>query len=86
MYDHHGNVCEDYNQPLCEHEMLYTWKANVSRARMQDMAVLGAVISLCLMRGITAAPLDPLFMHFCVHRCGDINAIHPALLEEWHPE
>ena len=53
---------------------------------MQDMAVLGAVISLCLMRGITAAPLDPLFVHFCVHGCGDINAIHPALLEEWHPE
>ena len=53
---------------------------------MQDMAVLGAVISLCLMHGITAAPLDPLFMHFCVHRCGNINMIHPALLEEWHPE
>ena len=44
---------------------------NVSKARMQDMAVLGAVISLCLMRGITTAPLDPLFVHFCVHGCGD---------------
>lgn len=59
---------------------------NVSKARMQEMAVLGAVISLCIVRGITAAPLDPLFLLFCVHGCSDINVIHPALLAEWHPE
>ena len=59
---------------------------NISRDRMRDMAILGAVASLCLMRGITAAPLDPLFLYFCVHGCNDINAIHPALLAEWHPE
>lgn len=58
---------------------------NVSKTRMRDMAVLGAVVSLCLMRGITAAPLDPLFLYFCVYECNDINIIRPTLLAEWHP-
>ena len=59
---------------------------NTSKARMLDMSVLGAITALCLMRGITAAPLDPLFLFFCVHGCDDIDVIRPALLAEWHPE
>ena len=53
---------------------------------MHNMSVLGVVIALSLMHGITMAPLDPLFLYFCIHGCGDIDVIWPALLTEWHPE
>ena len=59
---------------------------NGSKARMHDMSVLGVVIVLCLMHGITTAPLDPLFLYFCIHGCSDIDVIWPTLLAEWHPE
>ena len=42
---------------------------NISKAHMQDMAILGAIVSLRLMHGITAMPLGPLFMYFCVYEC-----------------
>ena len=70
------------NSDITLADIALTASQNVSRAHMLDMAVLGAVISLCLMCRITAAPLDPLFMHFYVHRCENINMIHSALLEE----
>ena len=53
---------------------------------MHNMSALGAVTALFLMHGITIAPLDPLFLYFCIHGCRDIEMIHPALLTEWHPK
>lgn len=50
------------------------------------MSVLGAIVALCLMRGVSAAPLDPLFVYLCVYGFSDINAIRPDLLAEYHPK
>jgi hypothetical protein len=56
----------------------------VSMARKQNMAILGAAVALCLIRGMSTMPLDPIVIHFFIHDC-DIHSIHPAILGEWHP-
>ena len=53
-----------------------TWKLN--------MAVLGMTVASCLICGISAAPLDPLALHFFTHDC-NIQTIHPTLPTNWHP-
>jgi hypothetical protein len=53
-------------------------------SRIHAMAVFGAVVALCLVRGISAYPLDPVVLHFFTHDC-NLNSIHPQLLGEWHP-
>ena len=75
----------DDGYSLLATSLLLATSQNVSKTQMCDMAILGAVVSLCLMRGITATHLDPLFLYFCVHECNNINVIWPALLAEWHP-
>ena len=56
----------------------------VSTERKKNMAVLGAAIALCLIRGMSTTPLDPVVIHFFIHDC-DIHSINPAILGEWHP-
>lgn len=56
----------------------------VSASRKQSMSILGAVVALCLVRGMSTYPLDPVVLHFFIHDC-NIHSIHPAILGEWHP-
>ena len=56
---------------------------HVPAAWKLNMAVLGATVALCLICSISAAPLDPLSLHFFTHGC-NIHAIHPTLLTDWH--
>lgn len=49
------------------------------------MSILGAITALCLIRGMSTFPLDPVLLQFLIHDC-DLHSIHPALLGEWHPE
>ena len=58
---------------------------NVSADRKADMAVLGMIVAMFLIRGISAVPLDPLLLHFFTHNC-NLQIIHPTLLAEWHPK
>ena len=53
-------------------------------ARKCDLSILGAAIAICLIRGMSAAPLDPVLLHFFIHEC-DLHSIHPGILGEWHP-
>jgi hypothetical protein len=52
--------------------------------RLRNMEVLGAVSALCLIRGMSTHPIDPVLLHYFVHGC-NLHSIHPALLAEWHP-
>jgi hypothetical protein len=56
----------------------------VSGSRQRNLAILGAVTALWLLRGLLTVPLDPVFIHFLIHEC-DLHSIHPAILSEWHP-
>ena len=42
---------------------------NVSADRKADMAVLGTIVAMFLIRGISTVPLDPLLLHFFTHNC-----------------
>jgi hypothetical protein len=53
-------------------------------ARLHAMSIFGAITALCLIRGMSAFPIDPVLLHYFVHNC-DLHSIHPALLAEWHP-
>ena len=55
---------------------------HVPTTRKLNMAV-GVTVALCLIRGISAVPLDPLVLHFFTHDC-NIHGIHPTLLADWH--
>ena len=50
----------------------------------QCMSILGAISALSLLQGMSARPLDPIFLHFLIHSC-DLHAIHVDILGEWHP-
>ena len=49
-----------------------------------NMAILGAVVAMSLVRGVSTIPLDPVLLHFFIHDC-DLHSIHPGVLGEWHP-
>ena len=53
-------------------------------ARKRDLSILGAAAAICLIRGMSVAPLDPVLLHFFIHEC-DLHSIHPGILGEWHP-
>jgi hypothetical protein len=57
----------------------------VSASRKRNMAILGAATALCLIRGMSTPPLDPILLHFFIHDC-QLDAIHPGILGEWHPD
>ena len=56
----------------------------IPSSRLRAMGILGAVSALCLIRGMSAFPLDPVFLHYLAHGC-NLHSIHPGLLGEWHP-
>lgn len=56
----------------------------ISDSRRRNLAILGAVTALWLLRGLPTLPLDPVFIHFLIHDC-NLHSIHPAILGEWHP-
>ena len=58
---------------------------NVSADRKADMAVLGTIVAMFLICGISTAPPDPLLLHFFTYDC-NLQIIHPTLLAKWHPE
>jgi hypothetical protein len=58
---------------------------HVSTSRKHNMAILGAATALCLVRGMSTPPLDPVLLHFFIHGC-NLDAIHPGILSEWHPQ
>lgn len=62
----------------------YSTSRHVSAARKRSMTILGAITSLCLMRGLSATPIDPVVLQFFIHDC-NLNSIHPGILGEWHP-
>jgi len=57
----------------------------VSAGRLSDLSVLGTIVALLLIHGITPGKLDPVVLQYFVYGC-DIASIHPAFLREWHPE
>ena len=52
-------------------------------AHKHDLSILGATAAICLICGMPAAPLDPMLLHFFIHKC-DLHSIHPVILGEWH--
>jgi hypothetical protein len=58
---------------------------HIPRSRLRNLSILGAVTALSLIHGISAAPLDPVLLHFFIHDF-DVASLHPALIGEWHPE
>ena len=48
------------------------------------MSILGAIMALSLVWGMSASPFDPVLLHFFIHNC-DLHSIHPGILGEWHP-
>jgi hypothetical protein len=56
----------------------------ISAARIESMAIFGAITAMCLIRGVSAHPLSPAFLHYLIHDC-DLHSIHQQLLAEWHP-
>lgn len=56
----------------------------VPQSRLRAMSILGAITVMCLIRGMSASPIDPVLLHYFAHDC-DLHSIHPALLAEWHP-
>ena len=56
----------------------------VPPSRLRNMAILGAVVAMSLVRGVSTIPLDPVLLHFFIHDC-DLHSIHPGVLGEWHP-
>jgi hypothetical protein len=57
----------------------------VSATRRRNMAVFGAATALCLIRGLSVVPLDPLLLQFFIHGC-DFESMHASIVGEWHPE
>lgn len=47
--------------------------------------MLGALVALLLLNGIAPPNFDPLVLEFIARDC-QLDAIHYALLAEWHPE
>lgn len=56
----------------------------IPSSRLRNMGILGAVLALCLICGMSAFPLDPVFLYYLVHGC-NLHSIHPGFLGEWHP-
>lgn len=57
----------------------------ISTSRRQSMAVFGAIVALCLIRGMSVFPLDPLVLILFTNNC-DLRCITQSILVEWHPE
>jgi hypothetical protein len=57
----------------------------VSPSHIRNMAVFGAIVAMCLLRGVSAQPLDPVVLHFFIHGLC-LDSIHRQLLKEWHPD
>jgi hypothetical protein len=56
----------------------------ISPSRIRNVTIFGAVVALCLVRGVSARPLDPVVLYFFIHNLS-LNSIHRQLLREWHP-
>ena len=48
-----------------------------------DLSILGAIVTMCLIHGMSVTLLDPI-LHYFIHEC-DLCSIHPGILGEWHP-
>ncbi|KAJ7212743.1 hypothetical protein B0H12DRAFT_1156313 [Mycena haematopus] len=57
----------------------------VSPVRIRELKILGAVLSLMLLHGMTPAPISPALFQFVFHGC-NLNALTPEFLAEWYPE
>ncbi|KAJ7266480.1 hypothetical protein B0H12DRAFT_1099703 [Mycena haematopus] len=57
----------------------------VSPVRIRELKILGAVLSLMLLHGMTPAPISPALFQFVFHDC-NLNALTPEFLAEWYPE
>lgn len=56
----------------------------IPKSRLENMSVFGAVIALCLLRGVSVPPIDPVVIHFFIHDC-NVHSLHPDIIGEWHP-
>ena len=56
----------------------------IPETRLDSLTVFGAVVALCLIRGVSVPPLDPVLIHFFIHNC-NIRSITPGIVGEWHP-
>lgn len=57
----------------------------LSKKRMQNLQVFGALTSLLVINQICPSPLSPLFLHFLIHG-SQLQSLHKLLVTEWHPE
>lgn len=57
---------------------------HVSQTRLLSMSIFGALVAICLIRGISPTPLSPLLLHYIVHE-HNIHSIDLAILGEWCP-
>lgn len=58
---------------------------SIPASRLKALAVFGATTALCILRGVSAHPLDPVLLHYFIHDC-DLHSIHQQILAEWHPD
>ncbi|KAJ7079268.1 hypothetical protein B0H15DRAFT_804527 [Mycena belliarum] len=56
----------------------------VPAARLRELKLLGAVIMLMLLHGMTPEPLSPALFQYFLHGC-NLNALTPEFLSEWYP-
>ncbi|KAJ7443670.1 hypothetical protein FB451DRAFT_1437063 [Mycena latifolia] len=57
----------------------------VSPVRLRELKILGAVLVLMLLHGMTPAPLSPALFQFVFHGC-NLDALTSEFLSEWYPE
>ncbi|KAF8955020.1 hypothetical protein BDZ97DRAFT_1675363, partial [Flammula alnicola] len=55
----------------------------IPESRITGLKKLGAICAILLILGQCPAPFDPCVFQYAVH--ADLEAIHPGLLFEWHP-
>jgi hypothetical protein len=57
----------------------------IESTRKTHLTVLGALMALLLIHGITPERVGPVILQYIVHGC-NLESIHPSFLGEWHPE
>ncbi|KAJ7501804.1 hypothetical protein B0H11DRAFT_2368605 [Mycena galericulata] len=56
----------------------------LSPVRIRELKILGVVLVLMLLHGMTPAPVSPALFQFAFHGC-NLDALTPEFLGEWYP-
>ncbi|KAK7464421.1 hypothetical protein VKT23_006588 [Stygiomarasmius scandens] len=77
------DVYGDYCVPASSLPMLLAM--SVSKDRLEEMAVFGALTGLMVLHGYYPDPLGPLFLQFALH-AGDVKSLSENFVREWMPD